>query len=104
MAKVILTDAIINEMSIREINRHFRNEDESDKWFCIFVFNAGKISPVDFFPCWLHCTDGLQHVIVWLTCQLGNLQTAHRLPYLRKVQCDRTSNQKGSQARSEWRS
>ena len=32
MAKIILTDAIINEMSIREINRHFRNEDESDKW------------------------------------------------------------------------
>ena len=32
MAKVILTDAITNEMSIREINRHFRNEDESDKF------------------------------------------------------------------------
>ena len=29
MARIQLTDAIINEMSIREINRHFRNEDES---------------------------------------------------------------------------
>ena len=40
MAKVILTDAIINEMSIREINRHFRNEDESDKWPICGKFNA----------------------------------------------------------------
>ena len=39
MAKVILTDAIINEMSIREINRHFRNEDESDKWPICGRFN-----------------------------------------------------------------
>jgi hypothetical protein len=34
MAKVILTDAIINEMSIREINRIFRREDTSE-WFPI---------------------------------------------------------------------
>ena len=40
MAKVILTDAIINEMSIREINRHFRNEDESDKWPILGKFNV----------------------------------------------------------------
>jgi hypothetical protein len=40
MAKVILTDAIINEMSIREINRHFRNEDESDKWPICGKFNV----------------------------------------------------------------
>lgn len=40
MAKVILTDAIINEMSIREINRHFRNEDESDKFPICGKFNA----------------------------------------------------------------
>ena len=29
MAKVILTDKIINEMSIRDINKHFRNIDDS---------------------------------------------------------------------------
>ena len=40
MAKVILNDAIINEMSIREINRHFRNEDESDKWPICGKFNV----------------------------------------------------------------
>ena len=40
MAKVILTHAIINEMSIREINRHFRNEDESDKWPICGKFNV----------------------------------------------------------------
>ena len=40
MAKEILTDAIINEMSIREINRHFRNEDESDKWPIRGKFNV----------------------------------------------------------------
>jgi hypothetical protein len=40
MAKVILTDAIINEMSIREINRHFRNEDESDKFPICGKFNV----------------------------------------------------------------
>lgn len=40
MAKVILTDAIINEMSIREINRHFRNEDDSDKWPICGKFNV----------------------------------------------------------------
>ena len=40
MAKVILTDAIINEMSIREINRHFRNEDESDKFRICGKFNV----------------------------------------------------------------
>ena len=31
MSKVFLTNNIINDMSIREINRYFRNEDESDK-------------------------------------------------------------------------
>lgn len=40
MAKVILTDAIINEMNIREINRHFRNEDESEKWPICGRFNV----------------------------------------------------------------
>ena len=40
MAKVILTDAIINEMSIREINKHFRNEDESDKFPICGKFNV----------------------------------------------------------------
>lgn len=40
MAKVILTDAIINDMSIREINRHFRNEDDSDKWPICGKFNV----------------------------------------------------------------
>lgn len=40
MAKVILTDAIINEMSIREINRHFRNEDESNKFPICGKFNV----------------------------------------------------------------
>lgn len=40
MAKVILTDAIINEMSIREINRHFRNEDESSKFPICGKFNV----------------------------------------------------------------
>lgn len=40
MTKVILTDAIINEMSIREINRHFRNEDDSDKWPICGKFNV----------------------------------------------------------------
>ena len=40
MAKVILTDAIINEMTIRQINRHFRNEDESDKWPICGKFNV----------------------------------------------------------------
>ena len=40
MAKVILTDAIINEMSIREINRHFRSEDESYKFPICGKFNV----------------------------------------------------------------
>ena len=40
MAKIQLTDAIINEMSIREINRHFRNEDESNKWPICGKFNV----------------------------------------------------------------
>ena len=40
MAKVTITDAMINEMSIREINRHFRNEDESDKWPICGKFNV----------------------------------------------------------------
>lgn len=40
MARIILTDKIINEMSVREINRHFRNEDESYKWPVCGKFNA----------------------------------------------------------------
>lgn len=40
MAKVILTDAIINGMSIRAINRHFRNNDESEKWPICGKFNV----------------------------------------------------------------
>jgi hypothetical protein len=40
MTKVKLTDTIINEMSIREINRYFRNEDESDKWPICGKFNV----------------------------------------------------------------
>ena len=40
MARVILSDAVINEMSIREINRHFRNEDESDKFPICGKFNV----------------------------------------------------------------
>ena len=40
MAKVIFTDAIINEMSIREINRHFRNEDESNLFPICGKFNV----------------------------------------------------------------
>ena len=40
MAKIQLTDAIINEMSIREINRHFRNEDDSDKFPICGKFNV----------------------------------------------------------------
>jgi hypothetical protein len=40
MAKIQLTDAIINEMSIREINRHFRNEDDSEKWPICGKFNV----------------------------------------------------------------
>ena len=40
MAKVSLPYAIINEMSIREINRHFRNEDESDKFPICGKFNV----------------------------------------------------------------
>ena len=40
MARIQLTDAIINEMSIREINRHFRNEDDSDKWPICGKFNV----------------------------------------------------------------
>jgi hypothetical protein len=40
MTKVVLTNNIINEMSIREINRYFRNEDESDKWPICGKFNV----------------------------------------------------------------
>lgn len=40
MARIILSDAVINGMSIREINRHFRNEDESDKWPICGKFNV----------------------------------------------------------------
>ena len=40
MAKVILTDAIINEMSIRQINKYFRSIDESDKFPICGKFNV----------------------------------------------------------------
>ena len=40
MTKLILTDTIINEMSIREINKHFRNEDDSNKWPICGKFNV----------------------------------------------------------------
>ncbi len=40
MEKVILPDAVINEMSIRQINKHFRNEDESDKFPICGKFNV----------------------------------------------------------------
>ena len=40
MTKVVLTNNIINDMSIREINRHFRNEDDSDKWPICGKFNV----------------------------------------------------------------
>ena len=38
--KLNLTNNIINEMSIRGINRYFRNEDESDKWPICGKFNV----------------------------------------------------------------
>ena len=38
--KLNLTNNIINEMSIREINRYFRSEDESDKWPICGKFNV----------------------------------------------------------------
>lgn len=40
MIEVILTDAIIKKMNIREINRHFRYEDESDKFPICGKFNV----------------------------------------------------------------
>lgn len=40
MVKVILTDAIINKMNIREINRHFRRIDESEKFPICGKFNV----------------------------------------------------------------
>ena len=40
MIKVHLTEGIIKKMNIREINRHFRNEDESDKWPICGKFNV----------------------------------------------------------------
>lgn len=40
MAKVNLTNAIINGMSIRQINKHFREADDSDKWPICGKFNA----------------------------------------------------------------
>jgi hypothetical protein len=40
MTKVVLANNIINEMSIREINRYFRNEDESDKFPICGKFNV----------------------------------------------------------------
>ena len=40
MAKVILTDAIINGMSIRAINKHFREEDDSEKFPICGKFNV----------------------------------------------------------------
>lgn len=40
MTKVVLTNNIINDMSIREINRYFRNEDDSNKWPICGKFNV----------------------------------------------------------------
>lgn len=40
MIKVHLTDGIINKMNIREINRHFRREDESEKFPICGKFNV----------------------------------------------------------------
>jgi hypothetical protein len=40
MVKVILTDAIINKMNIREINRHFRRIDESENFPICGKFNV----------------------------------------------------------------
>ncbi len=38
--KTVISNNIINEMSIREINRYFRNEDESDKFPICGKFNV----------------------------------------------------------------
>ena len=40
MSKGFLTNNIINDMSIREINKYFRNEDESDKFPICGKFNV----------------------------------------------------------------
>jgi hypothetical protein len=40
MVKIQLTDAIINKMNIREINRHFRRIDESEKFPICGKFNV----------------------------------------------------------------
>ena len=40
MVKIILTDAIINKMNIREINRHFRRIDESENFPICGKFNV----------------------------------------------------------------
>lgn len=40
MERIILPDAIINNMTIMEINRHFRNKDESDMWPICGKFNV----------------------------------------------------------------
>lgn len=40
MVKIQLTDAVINKMNIREINRHFRRIDESEKFPICGKFNV----------------------------------------------------------------
>jgi len=40
MTKVYLTNNIINDMSIKEINRYFRNMDDSGKWPICGKFNV----------------------------------------------------------------
>ena len=51
----------------------------SELAFEVFVFNQPKIRPVDFHPCWLHPSNGLHHVFVLFTCQLGNFERRHHL-------------------------
>ena len=40
MVRIILSDAIISQMNIREINRHFRDIDESELWPICGKFNV----------------------------------------------------------------
>ena len=45
--------------------------------FLVFVINQLKFQPVNFFPCRLHISNGLHHVLVLFTCQLGHLERRH---------------------------
>ena len=45
--------------------------------FLVSVFNERKFAPVNFLPGRLHISDGLHHVFVLFTCQLGNLERRH---------------------------